>query len=87
MCMVSMLMLILLPLQMTQRPNQTDTAIWLCHKMGDQFIPSIDMHGVEPMILHLAELCKHMRMYTTVPTFMLNPILLESSIHFLLLLP
>ncbi len=45
------------------------------------------MRGVESIVLRLAELCKHMRMYTTVPTFILNAILLESSTHFLLLLP
>ncbi len=55
--------------------------------MGDQFIPSMFMCGVEPIVLRLAELCKHMKMYTTVPTFILNAILLESSILFLLLLP
>ncbi len=45
------------------------------------------MLGVKPMVLRLAELCKRMQMYTTVPTFILNDYLLESSIHFLLLLP
>ncbi len=45
------------------------------------------MRGVEPIVLRLAELCKRMRMYTTVPTFILKAILLELSILFLLLLP
>ncbi len=45
------------------------------------------MRGVEPIVLRLAELCKHMQVCTTVPTFILNAILLESSILFLLLLP
>ncbi len=58
-----------------------------CRKTGDQFVPSIYMRGVEPIVLRLAELCKRMQMYTTVPTFILNDYLLESSIHFLLLLP
>ncbi len=40
--------------------------------MGDQFIPSMYMCSVEPIVLHLAELC--MRMYTTVPTFILNTV-------------
>ncbi len=59
----------------------------LCCKTGDQFVPSIYTRGVEPIVLRLAELCKHMRMYTTVPTFILNDYLLESSILFFLLLP
>ncbi|PBK65965.1 hypothetical protein ARMSODRAFT_1087193 [Armillaria solidipes] len=36
-----------------------------CRKTGDQFVSSIYMRGVEPIVLRLAELCKRMRMYTT----------------------
>ncbi|KAK0194752.1 hypothetical protein F5146DRAFT_1117737 [Armillaria mellea] len=37
----------------------------LCCDMGDQFIFHTYTHCVEPVVLHLAELCKCMRMYTT----------------------
>ncbi|PBK62577.1 hypothetical protein ARMSODRAFT_980628 [Armillaria solidipes] len=37
----------------------------VCRKTGDQFVSSIYMRGVEPIVLRLAELCKRMQMYTT----------------------
>ncbi|KAK0187374.1 hypothetical protein F5146DRAFT_1209993 [Armillaria mellea] len=57
-----------------------------CCDMGDQFIFHTYTRCVEPVVLRLAELCKRMRMYTTVPTYILKDYLLESSILFLYLL-
>ena len=67
-----------------EQPSFPDS---FCRKTGDQFISICNTRCVEPVVLRLAELCKRMRMYTTVPTYILKDCLLESSIHFLLLLP
>ncbi|PBK60534.1 hypothetical protein ARMSODRAFT_965978, partial [Armillaria solidipes] len=50
-----------------QPPSNQSTIIIYhhCRKTGDQFVSSIYMRGVKPIVLRLAELCKRMQMYTT----------------------